>query len=232
MIQSEGLSEADFRGSRFAHISAELKGCNDLLVLTRPDTIRKIHYEYLDAGADIIETDSFNANAISLADYGLQNFVYEINRTAAEIARHTANEWSKAHADAPRYVAGSIGPTNRSLSISPSVDDAAARAITWSELTEAYSTQIEGLIDGGVDCLLIETVFDTLNAKAALWAADEVMRKKGRKLPIMLSITLTESGRTLSGQTLEAMLASVAHAPLASIGLNCGFGAEGMLPWV
>ena len=232
MIQSEGLSEADFRGSRFAHISAELKGCNDLLVLTRPDTIRKIHYEYLDAGADIIETDSFNANAISLADYGLQNFVYEINHTAAEIARHTANEWSKAHADAPRYVAGSIGPTNRSLSISPSVDDAAARAITWSELTEAYSTQIEGLIDGGVDCLLIETVFDTLNAKAALWAADEVMHKKGRKLPIMLSITLTESGRTLSGQTLEAMLASVAHAPLASIGLNCGFGAEGMLPWV
>ena len=232
MIQRERLSEADFRGTRFADWECALKGCNDLLVITCPECIEKIHNAYLDAGADIIETDSFNANAISLADYGMQDLVYEINLAAARLARHTADAWSRAHGNVPRFVAGSIGPTNRSLSLSPSVDDAAARAMTWKELTETYRTQIGGLIDGGVDCLLVETVFDTLNAKAALWAADEAMRAAGRHLPIMLSVTLTESGRTLSGQTLEAMLASVAHAPLASVGLNCGFGAEGMLPWI
>ncbi|MGN1245180.1 MAG: methionine synthase, partial [Muribaculaceae bacterium] len=179
-----------------------------------------------------IETDSFNANAISLADYHLADYAAEINRAAARLARSTADAWSREHDGAVRYVAGSVGPTNRSLSMSPSVDDPAARAVTWKQLTDAYFTQITALIEGGVDCLLIETVFDTLNAKAALWAADEAMRTLGTRVPVMLSVTLTESGRTLSGQTIEAMLASVAHAPLMSVGLNCGFGAEGMLQWI
>ena len=232
MIQREGLTEADFRGDKFESWNCELRGCNDLLVLTRPRVIEGIHRAYLDAGADIIETDSFNANAISLADYHLEAYAAEINLAAARLARRAADEWSREHDGALRYVAGSVGPTNRSLSMSPSVDDPAARAITWKQLTDAYFTQISALIEGGVDCLLIETVFDTLNAKAALWAADEAMRSLGMKVPVMLSVTLTESGRTLSGQTIEAMLASVAHAPLMSVGLNCGFGAEGMLPWI
>lgn len=232
MIQRAHLSEADFRGNRFADWGCDLKGCNDLLVLTHSDVIADIHREYLDAGADIIETNSFNANAISLADYGLQDYVYEINSAAARLARSVVDEWCSRHNGAKRYVAGSIGPTNRSLSMSPSVEDAAERNVTWRELTATYQTQIQGLIDGGVDCLLIETVFDTLNAKAALWAADEAMGICGKRVPIMLSVTLTESGRTLSGQTLEAMLTSVAHASLASVGLNCGFGAEGMAQWI
>lgn len=232
MIQREHLSEADFRGKRFADSGHELKGCNDLLVLSRPDVIAKIHREYLDAGADIIETDSFNANAISLADYNLQNYVYEINNAAAKLARSTVDEWSEKNGNVCRYVAGSVGPTNRSLSMSPTVEDAAARNVTWKELTSTYKTQMQGLIDGGVDCLLIETVFDTLNAKAALWAAEEAMTACRKRIRIMLSVTLTESGRTLSGQTLDAMLASVAHANLSSVGLNCGFGAEGMTKWI
>ena len=232
MIQREGLTEADFRGDKFENWCCELRGCNDLLVLTRPRVIEGIHRAYLDAGADIIETDSFNANAISLADYHLEAYAAEINLAAARLARRAADEWSREHDGALRYVAGSVGPTNRSLSMSPSVDDPAARAITWKQLTDAYFTQISALIEGGVDCLLIETVLDTLNAKAALWAADEAMRSLGMKVPVMLSVTLTESGRTLSGQTIEAMLASVAHASLMSVGLNCGFGAEGMLPWI
>lgn len=232
MIQREGLTEADFRGERFADSSCELKGCNDLLVITRPDVIAKIHREYLDAGADIIETDSFNANAISLSDYNLQDCVYEINFAAAKLARSTADAWSAANGGERRFVAGSVGPTNRSLSMSPTVEDAAARNVTWDELTATYKIQMQGLIDGGVDYLLIETVFDTLNAKAALWAAGDAMKACGREVQIMLSVTLTESGRTLSGQTLEAMLASVAHVKLASVGLNCGFGAEGMTQWI
>lgn len=232
MIQRARLTEADFRGEKFADWSCELKGCNDLLVLTKPEAIESIHRAYLDAGADIIETDTFNANAISLSDYHLEAYAAEINCAAARLARSTADAWSLAHGGSARYVAGSVGPTNRSLSMSPSVDDPAARAITWEQITAAYTTQIAALIEGGVDCLLIETVFDTLNAKAALWAAEEAMRRLGKRVPIMLSVTLTESGRTLSGQTIEAMLASVAHAPLMSVGLNCGFGAEGMLPWI
>lgn len=232
MIQREGLTEADFRGDKFESWNCELRGCNDLLVLTRPRVIEGIHRAYLDAGADIIETDSFNANAISLADYHLEAYAAEINLAAARLARRTADEWCREHDGAVRYVAGSVGPTNRSLSMSPSVEDPAARAITWKQLTDAYFTQISSLIEGGVDCLLIETIFDTLNAKAALWAADEAMRSLGKAVPVMLSVTLTESGRTLSGQTIEAMLASVAHAPLMSVGLNCGFGAEGMLLWI
>lgn len=232
MIQREGLTEADFRGTIFADAEGELKGCNDLLVLTRPDVIAKIHRAYLDAGSDIIETDSFNANAISLADYGMQDRVYEINLAAARLARSTADAWGQEHGGVRRYVAGSVGPTNRSLSMSPKVEDAAARNVTWDELTSTYTVQMRGLIDGGVDFLIIETVFDTLNAKAALWAAEEAMLDCGREVEIMLSVTLTESGRILSGQTLDAMLASVRHAKIASVGLNCGFGAEGMCQWI
>ena len=226
MIQRAGLTESDFRGDRFADSRCELKGCNDVLVLTRPDVIADIHKQYLDAGADVIETDTFNANAVSLSDYGLENVVYEINFEAARLARRCTADYVQ------KWVAGSVGPTNKSLSMSPSVEDPAARNLTWAELVAAYTEQMRGLIDGGVDVLLIETVFDTLNAKAALWSAEEAMTICGRRVPIMLSVTLTESGRTLSGQTIEAFIASVSHAPLLSVGLNCGFGAEGMTKWL
>ena len=229
MIQGYGLEEADYRGERGSSVACELKGCNDVLVITRPDVILDIHAQYLNAGADIIETDSFNANAISLSDYGLQECVYEINLEAAKLARKAVTEWTAENPGECKWVAGSVGPTNKSLSMSPTVDDPAARNITWDELVAAYIEQMRGLLDGGADALLVETVFDTLNAKAALWAAGEAMNLCGRNVPIMLSVTLTESGRTLSGQTIEAFLASVSHAPLLSVGLNCGFGAEGML---
>ena len=232
MIQQQGLGEEEFRGSRFAGWERQLKGCNDVLVLTRPDVIADIHRAYLDAGADIIETNSFNANAVSLADYGLEGLVAEINRSAARLARSVADEWSSANGGRRRWVAGSVGPTNRSLSISPSVEDPAARSIAWNELVATYMCQMTALIEGGVDVLLVETFFDTLNAKAALWAAREAMAATGVVLPVMVSATLTESGRTLSGQTLEAFWASIAHAQPACVCLNCGFGAEGMLEWV
>lgn len=224
MIQRANLTERDFRGTRYIQSSCNLLGCNDVLVLTQPDVIADIHRQYLNAGADIIETDSFNANAISLSDYGLENDVYDINFAAARLAKSVVAEFEQK-----KWVAGSVGPTNKSLSMSPSVDDPAARNISWGELVDAYKLQISGLLDGGVDVLLIETIFDTLNAKAALWAAEEAMRQCNRRVPIMLSVTLTESGRTLSGQTLEAFISSVSHADLLSIGLNCGFGAEGMV---
>ena len=227
MIQHAQLTESDYRGERYTHITCEMKGCNDVLVLTRPDVIAHIHRQYLDAGADIIETDSFNANAISLGDYGIEDDAYEINLAAARLARSVADQYTPV-----RWVAGSVGPTNKSMSMSPSVEDPAARSITWHQLTEAYTTQMRGLIDGGVDILLIETIFDTLNAKAALWAANEAMKLSGRELPIMLSVTLTESGRTLSGQTINAFLASINHAQILSVGLNCGFGAQGMVKWL
>lgn len=232
MIQRVGLEESDYRGTRWAASLCELKGCNDALAVTRKDVIADIHKQYLEAGADMIETDSFNANSISLSDYGLENDVYEINFEAAKLAREVVDEWMDCHAGAVKWVAGSVGPTNKSLSMSPSVDDPAARSITWVELTDAYVDQMRGLLDGGVDVLLIETVFDTLNAKAALWAAEEAMRICSLRVPVMLSVTLTESGRTLSGQTIEAFLASVSHAQLLSVGLNCGFGAEGMVKWL
>ena len=225
MIQRATLSESDFRGVRYSDWHCELKGCNDVLVLTSPHVVADIHRQYLKAGADIIETDSFNANAISLSDYGLERDVYEINHAAARLARSVADEFEQR-----KWVAGSVGPTNKSLSMSPSVDDPAARTLTWQKLVVAYVEQMRGLIDGGIDVLLIETVFDTLNAKAALWAAEEAMTACCRRVPIMLSVTLTESGRTLSGQTIEAFLASVSHVDLLSVGLNCGFGAQGMIP--
>lgn len=228
MIQRRNLTEQDFRGSRFAKWDVLLKGCNDILVLTAPDVIKDIHKQYLDAGADIIETNSFNANAISLADYHLSEYAAEINHMAAQIAREAADEYMAANPGSTRWVAGSVGPTSKSLSMSAGIDSG-DESITWNKLVEAYEVQISALINGGVDALLIETIFDGLNAKAALFAARKSMTQVGRTVPVMMSVTLTESGRTLSGQTLEAFVASVQHGDLFAIGLNCGFGADGMI---
>lgn len=232
MVQQLGLTEEDFRGTRFAQWQHSLKGCNDVLVLTCPEAIYDIHRAYLDAGADIIETNSFNANAISLSDYGLESYVGEISREAASLARRAADDWSCRHGNVRRWVAGSMGLSNRSLSISPSVDDPSVRNVSWDELVATYKVQAAGLIAGGVDMLLIETIFDTLNAKAALWAASAAMEEMGVRVPVMVSVTLTESGRILSGQTVEAFLASVAYACPVCVSLNCGFGAEGMMEWL
>jgi 5-methyltetrahydrofolate--homocysteine methyltransferase len=206
-----------------------LKGNNDLLSITRPEIIKSIHRAYLAAGADIIETNTFSGTTIAQADYQLEAAVYQINFQGAKIAKEVAAEFT----DRPRFVAGSIGPTNRTASISPDVNDPGFRAVSFDELVEAYSAQIEALMDGGVDILLIETVFDTLNAKAALYACDQVFDKRGVKIPIMVSGTITDqSGRTLTGQTTEAFLISLSHMPLLSIGLNCALGASMMRPYL
>ena len=228
MIQRYEFSEADFRGQRFADWSCPLKGCNDILCLSDPTSVRAIHKSYLESGVDIIETNSFNANAISLADYGLQDHVTEINLAAASIARQAADEYMLRTCSANVWVAGSVGPTSKSLSMALDGDN----SVDWDTLVATYIDQCSALIDGGVDALLIETIFDTLNAKAAGYAARRAMEMKGRRVPLMLSVTLTESGRTLSGQTLEAFVASVAHLEPVSIGLNCGFGAEGMSRYI
>ncbi len=232
MIQQYNLTEDDFRGDRFRSWKIDLKGCNDILVLTRPELVSHIHRAYLEAGADIISTNSFNANAISLSDYGIEDQVYEINYTAARLAKTETARW--ATSDRPRYVAGSVGPTNRTAGLSPDVQNPAARNITFDQLYQAYRTQIEGLIDGGVDLILIETIFDTLNAKAAIEAHRAVCLSREREIPVMLSATITDaSGRTLSGQTIEAFYISVQHAKnLLSIGLNCSFGAALMYPFL
>ena len=233
MVQTYGLTEADFRGERFADWPTPLKGCNDLLSLTRPSVVREIHEKYLQAGADLVTTDSFNANAVSLADYGLSDCAREIARAAARIAREAADEYTLRNPQKPRFAAGSIGPTNRTASMSADVADPAAREVTFRQLADAYTEQVEGLIEGGVDMLLIETVFDTLNAKAALYAIDRIAERTGRRLPVMVSGTLADaSGRTLSGQTVEAFCASVVHADLLSIGLNCAYGAKQLLPYL
>ena len=217
MIQRLGLTEEDFRGERFVDLPGLQKGNNDLLCLSRPDAIADIHRRYLNVGVDIIETCSFNAQRISMADYGCEHLCREINLAAAHIARREADALSTP--DKPRFVAGSIGPTNKTCSISPDVNDPAKRGITYDELVAAYDEQMEALIEGGVDALLIETIFDTLNAKAALYAAEQVMERIGRRLPIMLSVTISDAaGRTLSGQTLDAFLASVSHADIFSVG--------------
>lgn len=227
MIQRYGLTEADFRGERFKDIPGQMKGNNDLLCLTRPDVIEEIHRKYLEAGADIIETNTFNATAVSMADYHVQEFCREINLAAAKLARKLADEYTLMNPAKPRFVAGSVGPTNKTCSMSPDVNNPAFRALTFDGLKDAYCEQMEALLEGGVDALLIETIFDTLNAKAAIVAAEQSMEKLGRKVPLMLSVTVSDmAGRTLSGQTLEAFLASVQHAPIFSIGLNCSFGAR------
>ena len=229
MIQRYNLDETDYRGARFKDFNTDLKGNNDLLSLTRSDVIRAIHRAYLDAGADIIETNTFSANAISMADYKMEDLVYELNLASASIASELAKAYTKENPDKPRFVAGAIGPTNRTASLSPDVNNPGYRAVSFDDLVAAYSTQIEGLMDGGVDILLIETVFDTLNCKAALYAAQEVMEAKGRRLPVMVSGTITDaSGRTLSGQTVEAFWISVKHGNLLSVGLNCALGAQEM----
>ncbi len=254
MIQRRGLEEKDYRGERFADWPSDLKGANDLLCLTRPDVVQDIHVEYLAAGADLIETNTFNAQAVSLADYGLQDIAYELNRAAARVAREAVQQFAVDSLQlagrknmetggqlptvnsqtANPLIAGAIGPMNKTLSLSPDVNRPAYRAMTWDECTEAYYEQVRGLVDGGVDVLLLETIFDTLNAKAALYAIGQYFDEPGHpRLPVMISGTITDaSGRTLSGQTLEAFLISVEHAEPLSIGLNCALGARQMRPYI
>ncbi len=233
MIQKYKLTEEDFRGERFKDYTTLLKGNNDLLSLTRPDVIEAIHREYLEVGTDIIETNTFNANSISMEDYNMSDLVREINVAAARLARKAADEYTQQSPNRPRFVAGSIGPTNKTASMSPKVENPIFRAVTFDDLYFAYKEQIEGLVDGGVDLLLIETIFDTLNAKAALFAATEVRKERNISLPIMISVTLSDKGgRTLSGQTIGGFLASVSHIDFLSIGLNCSFGASDMKPFL
>lgn len=233
MIQRHSLEEEDFRKGWFEDHKHPLKGNNDLLSLTRPEIIRDIHAQYFAAGADIAETNTFSGTTIAQADYSLEHAVYDINYHSAKIAREVADEFTEKEPNKPRFVAGSIGPTNRTASISPDVNNPGFRAITFNELVVAYTQQVEALMDGGVDILLVETVFDTLNAKAALFAIDEVFDKRKTKLPIMVSGTITDqSGRTLTGQTTEAFLISVSHIPLLSVGLNCALGASMMRPYL
>jgi 5-methyltetrahydrofolate--homocysteine methyltransferase len=233
MIQRHKLDEDGYRGERFKDFDRDLKGNNDLLVLTQPDIIRDIHSAYLEAGADIIGTNTFNAQSISQADYGLEDLSYEMNVAAAKLAREAADECEAKTPDRPRYVAGAIGPTNRTASISPDVNNPGFRNVSFDELVEAYSTQVRGLIEGGVDMILIETVFDTLNAKAAGFAVEEVFDEMDVHLPIMVSGTITDlSGRNLSGQTPEAFWYSMRHLRPFSIGFNCSFGAEQLRPAV
>ena len=233
MIQGLGLKEADFRGLRFNEHPQELAGDNELLTLTQPDSIRQIHNDFLEAGADIIETNTFGSNAIAQADYGLESICFELNREAALLARGIADEWTKKTPNQPRFVAGAIGPTPRTLSISPDVTDPAARSVTFDELYNVYREATLGLIDGGVDLLLIETIFDTLNAKAALVAIDEIFEETGQSLPLMISVAITDaSGRVLSGQTVDAFWHSIAHANPISVGVNCSLGAHDMRPYV
>ena len=233
MIQRHTLNEDDFRRNWFEDHSSPLKGNNDLLSLTRPDIIKEIHSQYLEAGADIIETNTFSGTKIAQSDYGLQDYTYDINFHSAKIASEIASEFTEKEPEKPRFVAGSIGPTNRTASISPDVNDPGYRNTTFDELSEAYQEQITALMDGGVDLLLIETVFDTLNAKAALFAVDQVFQKRNNSIPVMVSGTITDaSGRTLTGQTTEAFLISMSHFPLFSIGLNCALGAAEMYPYL
>lgn len=233
MIQRYSLTEEDFRGERFAAVSGLLKGNNDLLCITRPDVIREIHTKYLTAGADIIETDTFNATSVSMADYHVQDYIREINLAAAKLARSVADQFTALTPDKPRFVAGSVGPTNKTCSMSPDVNNPAFRALTFDQLAAAYREQMEALLEGGVDVLLIETIFDTLNAKAAVFAAEEAMQTTGIRVPIMISVTVSDAGgRTLSGQTLDAFLASIQHADIFSIGLNCSFGARQLKPFL
>ncbi len=231
MLQEYRLDEAGYRGARFADWEHPLKGNNDLLNLTQPQIVEEIHAKYFAAGADLVETNTFNAQTVSMADYGMESLVRELNLAGAQLARKAADAYSTP--DKPRFVAGAIGPTNRTLSLSPDVNRPAYRAITFDELATAYQEQAEALIEGGVDVLLVETIFDTLNAKAALYAIQDAFAATGKEVPIMISGTITDaSGRTLSGQTTEAFLISMSHMPLLSIGLNCALGAKDLRPYL
>ena len=233
MIQSHKLEEEDFRGEMLADHDILLKGNNDLLSLTKPDIIKEIHRIYFKAGADIAETNTFNANAISQADYGTESLVYEMNKASASLARVAADEFTSSNPDKPRFVAGALGPTNRTASMSPDVNNPGFRAVTFDDLKDAYKEQARGLMDGGADMLLVETIFDTLNAKAGLFGIQELFEESGRELPIMVSGTITDaSGRTLSGQTTQAFLVSISHINLLSVGLNCALGADQLRPYL
>lgn len=233
MIQRHTLNESDFRGERFKDHTHPLKGNNDLLSITRPDIIKDIHRQYFEAGADIAETNTFSSTTIAQADYHLESLVYELNFESARLAKEAADEFTKKDPSKPRFVAGAMGPTNRTLSLSPDVNNPGYRAITFDQLKDAYKEQAKGLIDGGVDLLLVETIFDTLNAKACLFAIQELYEEIGKELPIMVSGTITDaSGRTLSGQTTDAFLISVSHVPLLSVGLNCALGAKQLRPYL
>lgn len=233
MLQAYKFTEEDFRGERFKEYPTPLQGNNDLLSITQPEAIKTIHRKYFEAGADIIETNTFSGTTIAMADYQMEDLVYELNYQSAKIAKEVAVKFTKENPKKPRFVAGSIGPTNRTASLSPDVNRPEYRAVTFNELRTAYKEQVEALLDGGVDLLLIETIFDTLNAKAALFAIDEVKEERDIEIPIMVSGTITDaSGRTLSGQTVEAFLASVSHIPLLSVGFNCALGAEQLEPYL
>lgn len=233
MLQAYKFEEADFRGQRFTEHPSPLKGNNDLLSITQPEAIKAVHRKYFEVGADIVETNTFSSTSIGMADYAMEEFVYELNFKSAQLAREVADQFTKSNPKKPRFVAGSIGPTNRTASMSPDVNDPGFRAVTFDNLVEAYSEQVKGLVDGGADVLLVETVFDTLNAKAALFAIDVLKEENQWDIPVMISGTITDaSGRTLSGQTVEAFAVSVSHIPLLSIGFNCALGADQLLPYL
>lgn len=231
MLQEYKFSEEDFRGQRFINYPIPLKGNNDLLSITQPEAVKEVHRKYFAAGADIVETNTFSGTTIAMADYQMEDLVYELNYESAKIAKEVADEFTAKEPHKPRFVAGSIGPTNRTASMSPDVNDPGYRAVTFDELRTAYKQQVEALLDGGSDILLVETVFDTLNAKAALFAIEEVKAARNIDVPIMVSGTITDaSGRTLSGQTAEAFLISISHIPLLSVGFNCALGANLLQP--
>lgn len=231
MLQEYNFTEEDFRGERFADYPTPLKGNNDLLSITQPEAVKEVHRKYFAAGADIVETNTFSGTTIAMADYQMEDLVYELNYESAKLAKEAAEEFTKKEPHKPRFVAGSIGPTNRTASMSPDVNDPGYRAVTFDELRIAYKQQVEALLDGGADILLVETVFDTLNAKAALFAIEEVRDERNIEIPVMVSGTITDaSGRTLSGQTAEAFLISISHIPLLSVGFNCALGANLLQP--
>ncbi|WP_299617265.1 homocysteine S-methyltransferase family protein [uncultured Tenacibaculum sp.] len=233
MLQEFKFTEEDFRGERFTSHHIPLKGNNDLLSITQPEAVKSVHRKYLEAGADIIETNTFSGTTIAMADYDMEDLVYELNFQSAKIAKEVADEFTAKNPEQPRFVAGSIGPTNRTASLSPDVNKPEYRAVTFDDLRIAYKQQVEALLDGGSDVLLVETIFDTLNAKAAIFAIEEVKEERGIEIPVMISGTITDaSGRTLSGQTVEAFLISISHIPLLSVGFNCALGAEQLEPYL
>ncbi|WP_461302749.1 homocysteine S-methyltransferase family protein [Aureisphaera sp.] len=231
MLQRYEFTEADFRGERFVNFHKSVKGNNDLLSITQPKAIAEVHAKYFEAGADIVETNTFSGTTIAMADYDMEDLVYELNYESARIAKEVATQFSEKEPDKPRFVAGAMGPTNKTASLSPDVNDPGFRAISFDDLRIAYKQQAEALLDGGADILLVETIFDTLNAKAALFAIEEVKEERDIEIPIMVSGTITDaSGRTLSGQTAEAFLISISHIPIVSVGFNCALGAKQLTP--
>ena len=233
MLQRYKFTEEDFRGEKFKDWSSPVQGNNDMLSITQPEAIAEVHANYFEAGADIVETNTFSGTTIAMADYGMEDYVYELNYESAKIAKKVAQEFTEKEPEKPRFVAGAMGPTNKTASMSPDVNDPGFRAISFDELRTAYKQQAEALLDGGVDLLLVETIFDTLNAKAALFAIEEIKEERNIEIPVMVSGTITDaSGRTLSGQTAEAFLISVGHMPLLSVGFNCALGAKQLTPYL